>query len=499
MLYSGSYSGSKSFTYGYDKLNRLITATSTGNTLDEGLTYDVMGNITALTRGGQSYSSLTYGYTGNQLTGVSGTSFTTRSYAYDGNGNATSDGGSKTINYNLLNLPRKVRNGSTELANYTYDATGNKLSNTSIASGMNDGTWEYIDGIVYHNGSVAFISTEEGRAVPAGGGNYTYQYNLKDHLGNDRVSFYSNSGTATVLQEDEYYSFGLRHGLYDASNNNRYLYNGKEIQTDLANQYDYGARFYDPVIGRWTSVDPLVEMGQESVNPYGYVFDDPVKFRDPDGRVPDITIDGANNSSVTIKTDLIDVRVNASSLVDFGGKYTLNGDAILGAALDIVGIFDPTPISDGIAAGRSWSKGDYGDAIISGLGAVLPYAGDLAKSGKIKKDVKIVEEAVDAVRTEEKAAVKVETAYKRPSGATTKEQRAAVQGKPCVKCGAQDGKRIAGHKKALVKEYYETGKIDKKRMREVDAVQSECATCSPREGAEMSKYSKEQKKANGLD
>ncbi|QKJ30361.1 HNH endonuclease [Mucilaginibacter mali] len=293
MLYSGSYSGSKSFTYGYDKLNRLITATSTGNTLDEGLTYDVMGNITNLTRGGQSYNSLTYGYTGNQLTGVSGTSFTTRSYAYDGNGNATSDGGSKSIDYNLLNLPRKVRNGSTELANYTYDATGRKLSNTSTASGMNDGTWEYIDGIVYHNGSVAFISTEEGRAVPNGGGNYVYQYNLKDHLGNVRSTFYSNSGTATVLQEDEYYSFGLRHGLYDASNNNRYLYNGKEIQTDLANQYDYGARFYDPVIGRWTSVDPLVEAGQEFGTPYGYVFDDPVKNTDPDGRAPDDDPPGA--------------------------------------------------------------------------------------------------------------------------------------------------------------------------------------------------------------
>ncbi|QKJ30792.1 RHS repeat-associated core domain-containing protein [Mucilaginibacter mali] len=256
MLYSGTYSGSKSFTYTYDQLNRLTNATSTGNTLDEGLTYDVMGNITALTRGGQSYSSLTYGYTGNQLTGVSGTNFTTRSYAYDGNGNATSDGGSKTIDYNLLNLPRKVRNGSTELANYTYDATGRKLSNTSIAT--NDGTWEYIDGITYHNGNVEFIATEEGRAVPNGGGNYIYQYNLKDHLGNVRSTFYNNSGTATVLQEDEYYSFGLRHGLYDAINN-RYLYNGKELQTDLANQYDYGARFYDPVIGRWTSVDPLAE------------------------------------------------------------------------------------------------------------------------------------------------------------------------------------------------------------------------------------------------
>jgi RHS repeat-associated protein len=399
MLYTGVNSGSKTFTYGYDKLNRLLSAGSTGGTLDEALVYDVMGNISSLTRGGQAYGALSYTYSGNQLSGVTGTSFTTRSYAYDGNGNATSDGGSKSIAYNLLNLPRKVSNGSTELANYTYDAAGNKLSNVSTSAGANDGTWEYDNGIVYHNSSVAFIATEEGRAVPNSSGGYTYQYNLKDHLGNDRVSFYSNSGVATVLQEDEYYSFGLRRGLYDNSNNNRYLYNGKEIQTDLANQYDYGARFYDPVIGRWTSVDPLVEMGQESTSPFGYVFDNPMKYTDPDGRVPDITIDGANNSSVTIKTDLIDVRVDASSLgVDFGGNYTIQGDEILGAALDIVGIFDPTPISDGLSAGLSAKKGDWFSAGISVLG-MIPYAGDLAKAGKIEKDVKIVSNAIDEVKS----------------------------------------------------------------------------------------------------
>ncbi|QKJ30366.1 RHS repeat-associated core domain-containing protein [Mucilaginibacter mali] len=186
---------------------------------------------------------------------------------------------------------------------------------------MNDGTWEYIDGIVYHNGSVAFISTEEGRAVPNGGGNYVYQYNLKDHLGNDRVSFYSNSGTATVLQEDEYYSFGLRHGLYDASNNNRYLYNGKEIQTDLANQYDYGARFYDPVIGRWTSVDPLVEAGQEFGSPYGYVFDDPVKNTDPDGREPQGPCPQCATLNIAfLKGFADDIKAGLHSL-DYAGRH----------------------------------------------------------------------------------------------------------------------------------------------------------------------------------
>ncbi len=223
----------------------------------------------------------------------------THEYLYDVNGNMKEDKNKGiTVVYNYLNLPIQVNFGPNNRIDWTYTATGAKLQKKVYTNGTLTLTQDYVSGFVYKNGSLEFFFTSQGRVKKTQSGTLQYEYDFSDHLGNTRVMFADadNNGVAEVLEESHYYAFGMRiEGLSTSSPDNKFTYNGKELEDDHGlNWYHYGARFYDAQIGRWHVVDPL----SQYLSPYQYVGNDPLNYHDPDGTWGDPDDEGGLFSSL---------------------------------------------------------------------------------------------------------------------------------------------------------------------------------------------------------
>jgi len=203
-------------------------------------------------------------------------------FAYDKNGNMTKDlsRGIQSIEYNLLNLPQRVVLDNSEgnaTWSHVYDAEGKKLSSTLQTGDGTEVTTTYRGSRILENGSLKRVLIEGGYIED---GNY-YFY-LTDHLGSVRVVALADG---RVVQTNHYYPYGLMFAEGMQDSDQPYRYNGKELDATFGlNHYDYGARMMDPVLGRFTTMDPLAEK-YYSVSPYAYCANDPVNRIDPDGRI----------------------------------------------------------------------------------------------------------------------------------------------------------------------------------------------------------------------
>ena len=304
---AGNESTIRGYKFTYDGLSRLMNATygetaginTNTNRFSENVTaYDKNGNIKTLQRYGQTAASsyglidnLTFTLAGNQLSRVDDAAAASaynggfefkdgvkqaNEYTYDSNGNLTKDlnKGISTITYNVLNLPNMVTFSDGSTIAYTYGADGTKLK-TVHKTGSTTTTTDYCGNVVYENGVQKLLLTDEGYVTLSDG---KYHYYLKDHQGNNRVVI-NQSGT--VEETNHYYPFG---GVFASSGNVQpYKYNGKELDAKKGlNWYDYGARHYDAVLGRFTTNDRFAEK-YYSMSPYQYGANSPVGNIDVNG------------------------------------------------------------------------------------------------------------------------------------------------------------------------------------------------------------------------
>ncbi len=333
---AGNETTERGYKFTYDGLNRLTTAyygegpslTANPNHYNELVSYDKMGNIRTLQRQGKVdnnnfglIDNLTYNsYNGNQITKITDAvtpgplyagafhfmdgADVAVEYTYDANGNLKKDYNKKIVDiqYNSLNLPNGLQFTNGNTTNYVYDAAGQKLSVThqtavagviipmtgvmtplSPAQILQTFKTDYCGNVIYENGAVSRILTEEGY-ITFNGTTPVYHYYLKDHQGNNRVVLNQDG---TVEQVNHYYPFGGLMGESTAGGVQPYKYNGKELDRmhglDL---FDYGARHYDAAIGRWSTIDPMAEVNYH-ISPYVYTSNNPINRIDATGMLDD--------------------------------------------------------------------------------------------------------------------------------------------------------------------------------------------------------------------
>ena len=181
-----------------------------------------------------------------------------------------------TIEYNCLDLPCKVTFEDGNTIEYVYAADGTKLQTVHKIDGETT-TRDYCGNAVYENGELRMLLNDYGYvSFP----DRKFHFYLKDHQGNVRVVA---DAEGNVEEVNDYYPFG---GLMSNATTNEfqpYKYNGKELDRKSGlNLYDYGARFYDPAIGRFSTVDPMGE-SKLGIGTYVYCLNNPVKLVDPTG------------------------------------------------------------------------------------------------------------------------------------------------------------------------------------------------------------------------
>lgn len=286
-----------------DVLGRITQKTQfmRGSTTVWDYIYDSSGRLTDVTKDGAAYAQYIYDANGNRIGGFIGPQTTTASY----------DSHDRLVSYNSFNYTYKPNgflfkrtNTVTGFYNYyMYDSLGNlkKYYNGDVPSIVYDhdgldrvvgryskghvfSRWIYKDryhiagqlsetGVLSHRFVYGSKSNVPDYMIS---GNQIYRI-ISDHLGSPRIVFRVSDGALiSWLDHDE---FGRILGSYNAFIPFGFAGGFWNLNNPLVR---FGARDYDPEVGRWTSKDPILFGGQDT-NLYGYVFQDPVNFIDPSG------------------------------------------------------------------------------------------------------------------------------------------------------------------------------------------------------------------------
>ena len=140
-----------------------------------------------------------------------------------------------------------------------------------------------------------------------------------DHL--DSTSYITDD-KANITQYDAYLPYGeLLVDEHSSSEDLPYKFNGKQFDEETG-MYYYGARYYEPKLSLWMSVDPFAEKARD-ISPYVYCNQNPIIMFDPDGKKAWIVIWATQSSDATGR-----LRIGHTGVVVENYKLNVNTNGV---------------------------------------------------------------------------------------------------------------------------------------------------------------------------
>ena len=267
LRYSMTDASGATTAYSYDVLNRLTEAKTTSGgtvTADYQYAYDGNGNRTSQDANGNS-TAYTYN-AANELTAAGATT-----YSYDANGNETGNSSGLSLTYNAANMTSSITPPNASAIAMTYTGATQTQRVAAGSTGFQYG----LVGLASQTGSGAttyYTRTPSGQLVSERTPGGTYYY-LFDGLGSVVGLTDSTGNLVNTYQYDPYGNVTSQTGTVA----NPWLFASAYFDS-ATGLYKMGARYYDPTAGRWTQLDPKPGSGvsPNTLDGYAYVANDPI-------------------------------------------------------------------------------------------------------------------------------------------------------------------------------------------------------------------------------
>lgn len=271
--------GTGTETFGLDDMYRLASATAPGSYGSLTFAYDALGNMTSKEGVTFQYSDPTHPHRATATS--SGLALD-----YDPSGNVKSivDGQSRgrVLTYDLDGRIASVTDNVTGgQVFYTYDPSGDRIKVREV-TGEGETSTLFLGDLYEEKAGVGkkyvYLAGERVAEWRADG---TKLFHTSNHLGSLSVV---TDETGAEVQRIDYKPYGEISRVYSTTFSASFGYAGAN-QDGVSGLLDFGARSYDPSLGRFISIDPIVSdpLDLNAVNPYGYGLGNPISYVDVGG------------------------------------------------------------------------------------------------------------------------------------------------------------------------------------------------------------------------